>query len=272
MSTEKNNKALWLDVYETNPAHTKPYNNGAFKGTSIASLACVERATEVFGPLGKGWDIEILEDQFIPGAPIIDTQTGAVLCNEQTHSILIRVTATYGNSQLVALGYGLTPHITRNNKGQLKTEHEAQKKSFTDAIKGALKYWGFSADVYMGLHDIPEYVEAMNSKAAIEGADDKAAEVIRQGEKYEQWKADNLRLIGEASTTNMLQGLFAAIVRKAKLNNDEEFIVKVTRACDKKKEELAEKATAATSELKERAARKAKEAANKKPAAKGGNS
>lgn len=234
----KDNLAIWGQAYKTDPEYTKQYKGaGGFSGKAISSLYPVQRATEIFGPLGDGWDFEIVKDEFIPGGPIIDKESGNVLCMEQTHSMVVEMWAKYGEKTLKTRGYGLTPHITTNKYG-ISTDHEAQKKSLTDAIKGALKLWGFSADVYLGQHDDPEYVKHLADTVAIDKADDKAAEELRQRQEYEEWKADNVRLIKEASTVSMLEGLYKAAVRKAKHKQDADFEKELAILGKARKEEL----------------------------------
>lgn len=239
------NLSLWGKAYKTDPEYTKNYKGaGGFQGTAIASLYPVQRATEIFGPLGDGWDFEIIKDEFIPGGPLIDKETGAVLCMEQTHSVVIEMWANYDGKKLKSRGYGLTPHITSNKYG-ISTDHEAQKKSLTDAIKGALKLWGFSADVYMGGHDDAAYVEHLRNASALEKADNKADEELKQKQEYDDWKAKNLDMLTTAVNINMLEQLYKSAVRKAKLRHDDEFVAELGLAGKKRKEELTAKEEAA---------------------------
>lgn len=234
------NLDLWGKAYKTDPSATKSYKGaGGFQGTAIASLYPVQRATEVFGPLGDGWGFEIVADEFIQGGPLVSNDGESLGCNEQTHSIKIKLWAKHNGKTLESFGIGLTPHITKNKYG-VQTDHEAQKKSLTDAIKGGLKLWGFSADVYMGDHDDPEYVKHLQNLEAMDKADDKVAEEIKQTKEYDDWKVTQIRLIETAVSVNEMRGVFKAAVLKAKRKEDNTFIKEMTLAAEKRKPEIEE--------------------------------
>jgi hypothetical protein len=235
------NLAVWGLAYKTDPSATKSYKGaGGFSGTAIASLYCVQRATEIFGPLGHGWGFEIVDEQLIPGGPLISKEGEHLGCNEQTHSIRIAAWAKHEGRELKSIGIGMTPHITQNKYG-ITTDHEVQKKSLTDAIKGALKLWGFSADVYMGDHDDPEYVKHVANLMAMDKADDKVAEVIKQDSEYKTWQETTLRLISEAVSVSMIEGLYKAGVLKAKRKGDDDYIKQMVTACSARKADLVAK-------------------------------
>lgn len=239
MNDEVNkNLSVWSQAYKTDPSATKSYKGaGGFSGTAIASLYPVQRATEIFGPMGSGWGFEITEDTFIQGGPMINREGVPLNCNEQTHSMKISMWAKHGEKELKSIGIGLTPHITQNKYGVV-TDHEAQKKSLTDAIKGALKLWGFSADVFMGDHDDHEYVKSLQNEVAMDKAEDKAEEKLRQDNEYETWKATNLKLLEDAVSGSMLEGLYKTAVLKAKRREDDEYIAKMVATCKTRKEQL----------------------------------
>jgi len=186
--------SLWAAVTKTDPSMTKGYKGaGGFAGTAINTLYPVMRATEIFGPAGTGWGYEIIEEKLVTGGPII-TGEGETIGNEQTHIIKIQIWANINDTKATIEHYGCTPFIYTNKYG-VQTDHEAPKKSLSDAIKKALTIWGFSADVFMGQYDDPEYVKAQEEQEAMAKADDKQAEAISQAKEYDTWKADNVKLI-----------------------------------------------------------------------------
>ncbi|OOL08835.1 hypothetical protein BXQ27_34365, partial [Klebsiella aerogenes] len=75
---------------------------------------------------------------------------------EQNHSIRIRLWYQNGDEEGSVIAYGATPYMFKTKNG-IKCDGEAQKKSLTDALKKALSLLGFSADVWLGLYDTPEY-------------------------------------------------------------------------------------------------------------------
>lgn len=234
---EFSNSAIWDEVQATDPSATKGYKGaGGFAGTAISSLYPVKRATMIFGPVGYGWGYEIKEESYIQGAPIVMGDLG-VVGNEQTHTLRVELWAMINGKKATCEHYGHTPHIYTNKHG-VQTDHEAAKKSLTDAIKKALTMWGFSADVFMGLYDDPEYVKAQSEKEALEKTEDKESVALEQAREYDEWKATNAKLIADSVSLNELQALFVAAVKKAKRKEDDDFIKKITKLKDKRKEEL----------------------------------
>ena len=230
--------SLWSEVFSTDPEYTKSYQGaGGFKGTAISSLYPIQRATQMFGPLGQGWGYEILADEFIPGAPILN-ETHGVIGNEQTHSLRIRVWANWKGSTIATIHYGLTPHIYSNKYG-VQTDHEAQKKSLTDALKKALTMWGFSADVYMGLHDDPDYLRSISNEYAVAKSDDQAGAMVKQAIEYNDWTIKTANLLKTAVSLNELQGLYVGAMRRAKREADEVNQKAFTIAKDRRKSELS---------------------------------
>ena len=58
---------LWSSVHHTDPAFTKDFSfpNG-FVGTSIIPMYQLRKATEVFGPFGLDWGVEVLSETYVP--------------------------------------------------------------------------------------------------------------------------------------------------------------------------------------------------------------
>lgn len=228
---------IWNKVSATDPSATRGYKGaGGFAGTAISSLYPVKRATEIFGPVGSGWGYEIVEESYVEGANIV-TPEGDVTGKEQTHTIRVKLWAMIDGKRAECEHFGHTPHIYTNKYG-VQTDHEAAKKSLTDAIKKALTMWGFSADVFMGQYDDHEYVKAMQEKEALETAEDKDAVAISQATEYSTWKETNKRLIETSVSLHELKAIFAAAAKKAKRMEDDTFIKLITKLKDKRKEEL----------------------------------
>ena len=57
MAKTNNNMELWQSVETTDPTYTKKVNQrGGF--TAIGAQYQLMRATETFGPMGKGWGVK----------------------------------------------------------------------------------------------------------------------------------------------------------------------------------------------------------------------
>jgi hypothetical protein len=163
ISTE--NLALWDRLGKTDPSQTKGFNRaGGFKGTAIKPIYTEQKMTETFGPCGIGWGINEPTFQTAPGS---DGQL-AVYC---TVSIWVK----QGDAVSAPIyGVGGDMVVVKQSAG-LRTDDEAFKKAFTDAVGNAMKHLGMSADVHMGRFDDSKYVSELRAELAAEEAPPQAA-------------------------------------------------------------------------------------------------
>lgn len=152
------NMSLWRAVEKTDPGHTKKVNQrGGF--TSISAHYQVMRATQEFGPVGKGWGYDC-------GEPIFHGDF-----------VMIPVTIWWGDRQ-TKFGpiYGCAEFIGK------RPDSDAPKKAMTDALTKGLSHLGFNADVFLGKFDDNKYVAevAQEFRAAEAGhsADDAKAKLM----------------------------------------------------------------------------------------------
>lgn len=164
MNEPSNNLNIWEAVESTDFEATKQFNRGGgFKGTAINPIYQARKATELWGPMGEGWGIEILKDEIVPGFTH-QTESGPV--PEQIHRVLVRLWYVpdgydWGevdkNVYPSVTQYGSTTFVGKNKYGGF-TDEEAFKKSLTDAMTKCLSLLGFSADVFTGKWDDNKYV------------------------------------------------------------------------------------------------------------------
>ncbi|HGW8914060.1 TPA: hypothetical protein ACNRUE_004010, partial [Proteus mirabilis] len=187
------------------------------------------RATEIFGPIGEGWGYEVLEEKFIDGKPLLEPildernkqvatrflrdADGSLFC-EQNHSIKIRFwyiieCETRGEFE----SYGATPYRYQTNYG-IKVDGEAIKKSLTDAIKKALSMLGFSSDVFMGMHDNPEYIISNKLEFEIKNASEKAEDITRIRKELDEKFTKHTEVMRSAVTANELRGIASTLTRE----------------------------------------------------------
>jgi hypothetical protein len=76
------------------------------------------------------------------------------------------------------ISFGCTQYIYGSKHGPI-CDGEATKKSLTDATKKALSSLGFSADIFMGLYDNPEYRQKNKEEFALKNASDNAEDAAR---------------------------------------------------------------------------------------------
>lgn len=139
----------WDKLSRTDPKHTKGFTRaGGFKGTAIKPIYTVQKMTEVFGAAGYGWGTNEPTFQVVPGS---DGQV-AVYCT-------VGLWIIYGTSEPSwVYGVGGDMVVVKQSSG-LRTDDEAFKKAYTDALGNAMKHLGMSADVHMGLFDDSKYVQ-----------------------------------------------------------------------------------------------------------------
>ncbi len=153
MSDKKANRVIWDALSKTDPKYTKLVTFGR-KFTSINSQWQLQRMTEQFGPIGKGWGYEvqhgverITEDYVLAVADVALwwSEGGGKLC--------------YGPVR------GMSPIVERGKNG-LHYDDDAGKKAMTDALTKGLSHIGLSADVFLGLFDDNKYVREVAEEFA----------------------------------------------------------------------------------------------------------
>lgn len=170
----ENNLELWNKVRTPDPGATKSFSRtGGFKGTATNAVYLIQKATELWGPMGGNWGVDIVEDKTIQGAPIILVEGGPVVGHELLHVIRINLRHPGG----VVPGYGQTMLVGKNKYGTF-TDEEAPKKSLTDALTKALSWLGFAADIHMGLWDDSKYVNDVRAHYEQEAAKEKKTKQV----------------------------------------------------------------------------------------------
>ncbi|MTC47383.1 hypothetical protein GKR71_16255 [Providencia sp. wls1922] len=221
--------SIWKRVQRTDARFTKPLEGMGFTGTSINSTYMFMRATEIFGPIGEGWGYEVIEEKFIDGKPLLEPvldernkqvatkflrdADGSLFC-EQNHSLKIKFWYTIEcETRGEFESYGATPYRYQTNYG-IKVDGEAIKKSLTDAIKKALSMLGFSSDVFMGMHDNPEYVASNKLEYEIKAATDNAEDVTRIRKELDEKLTRHTETMRSAVTANELRGITSNLTRE----------------------------------------------------------
>ncbi|BEM57265.1 hypothetical protein SME22J_11260 [Serratia marcescens] len=221
------NLEIWNRVYKTDAKFTKAFsNNGG--GTSINGTYMVMQATKVFGPQGINWGVEIIEERFDNGAPIlrpvrqqdgstiqeiIPNGAGGYLC-EVNHTVKIRLWYKHGGKTGNVISYGCTPYIYATHNGRLFSDGEAPKKSLTDATKKALSQLGFSADVFLGLYDDLTYRQENDAEFALKNASEKAEGVTRMREELDEHLAKVAETLKGAVTANEATKVHGSVARE----------------------------------------------------------
>lgn len=148
------NLEFWNKLSKTDPKHTKGFKRaGGFTGTAIKPIYQLEKMTEVYGPIGRGWGMTEPTFQIVPGV----NQEVLVYCT-------VGVWAENPDRPFYGVGGDKVVVYVKANEQYKRPERwenddEAFKKAFTDAVGNAMKHLGMSADVHMGLFDDSKYVQ-----------------------------------------------------------------------------------------------------------------
>ena len=188
---------IWNALSKTDPKHTTRFQRaGGFKGTAVKPIYQIEKMTEVFGPIGERWGTHH------PHFETVRSDNGEVL-------VFCTVGVWVGDNERIDSfhGVGGDKVVTLSRDGTLRTNDEAYKMAFTDAVGNALKYLGMSADIHMGLFDDSKYVRDLEREFADEPAPPPLAPVAaKRTDQREIWEAlrDEIDACMTAEDLNLL--------------------------------------------------------------------
>jgi hypothetical protein len=155
---------LWGLVEKTDPQYTKEFlRDSGFKGTAINATYLAKKATQVFGPMGLGWGVKVLEERYDNGAPLGFDSQGNSLGFERIHVLKAELWYILDGKRGTVEHFGQTTFVGKTSRG-VYTDEEAPKKSLTDATTKCLSMLGFAADVHMGLYDDNKYVAELRQE------------------------------------------------------------------------------------------------------------
>ena len=217
------NLDLWDKVKTTDPEFTKKVTQrGGY--TSISPQYQLREATNAFGPYGTGFGFESIEFDYE--------------LMELTKLVLVKAVFFY------VLGYKRNTFPIMNSWSVMqgsKVDADFAKKAETNTMSKALSKLGFSADVFMGQFDDPEYVGMVKNEFLIEKADDKGEELARQQLAYRDECIKQVNAIKDAKTPGELKGLHGDFLRRATTRNDAAQIARLNKAKDEKLNKTGDK-------------------------------
>lgn len=234
-----NNLSIWKRVHKTDPARTKTKitygNKRDITGnleilrvtTSINPTYQEQRATELFGPFGIGWGVDIVEERFDPGIPFMEpvydgngkflgkspmrNADGSIITTVN-HTIRINLWYIHNGAKGNIPAYGHTKYIYQTKSGAT-CDDEFAKKSLTDATTKALSKLGFSADVYTGLFDDSEYKEENAAIFDLRNASEKAEEVGQARKELDERFKINIESMRSAPTPSEVSDIASSLTR-----------------------------------------------------------
>lgn len=151
---DKDNMALWNSVWQTDPANTKPVDDGRHKFTAIDAYAQIKRATEIWGPYGQAWKLDQIQLTY-GQVPQLCGLSAVFIYPDGQFPIWNSIKHTANAYPSKTPGAAPTP-------GKVDADHV--KKLITDTITKCLSLLGFNADIFMGMFEDSRYVESRNAE------------------------------------------------------------------------------------------------------------
>lgn len=215
-----NNKALWDAVKVTDPRAVKPITGKPYKGSSPKPYWLIERATDVFGPIGIGWGVTVKSERF---ERLSDTDV--------LHVAVVSVWYVLDGMRSETFDQMGGTKAAYQSKNGFVVDEDAGKKSVTDGMVKCLSMLGFAGDIFSGLWDDSKYVDFANEhyRSAEAEAAAQAAEEARGA-----WLEDQFIAIDAAATVGELKRIVDAALAKTRENNDEDAERQIIAARDAK--------------------------------------
>ena len=213
------NKELWDSVKVTDPAVVKAITGKSYQGSSPKPYWLIERATEVFGPIGIGWGITVKSERF---ERLSDTDV--------LHVAVVSIWYVQDGKRSETFDQmGGTKACYMTSKGTLMIDEDAGKKSVTDGMVKALSMLGFAGDIFSGQWDDSKYVDW-----AAEQYNKPAPRTAEQEERRGAWLEDQFIAIDAAPTVGALKKIVDAAIAVTAAEHDEDAARQIIAARDAK--------------------------------------
>ena len=208
------NKQLWNTVCMTDPKAVKPITGKQYSGNSPKPYWLIERATEVFGPVGIGWGCTVKSERF---ERLSETDV--------LHVAVVSVWYVFDGKRSETFDQmGGTKAAYKTAKGSLMVDEDAGKKSVTDGMVKCLSMIGFAGDIFSGRWDDSKYVEQAarefdpQRRAWLDARleDIKAAKTGKELKEVMAKAIDMVRSQGDQPAEDELNEAFAAKLETAK--------------------------------------------------------
>jgi len=208
------NKQLWNTVCMTDPKAVKPITGKQYSGNSPKPYWLIERATEVFGPVGIGWGCTVKSERF---ERLSETDV--------LHVAVVSVWYVFDGKRSETFDQmGGTKAAYKTAKGSLMVDEDAGKKSVTDGMVKCLSMIGFAGDIFSGRWDDSKYVEQAarefdpQRRAWLDARleDIKAAKTGKELKDVMAKAIDMVRSQGDQPAEDELNEAFAAKLETAK--------------------------------------------------------
>jgi len=229
-----NNLDFWNDVCETDPTFTKEVKQrGGF--TSIDPQYQIREATRKFGTYGKGWGFDSINYDYQ-----LFEVSGLVLVNAVFFYVMNGEKSSFPINNAYAMKSGAGE--------KARIDPDFAKKAETNTMSKALSKLGFSADVFLGHFDDPEYVNMMDAKARVESGDEE--KIRAANDEFKEWittECKSLHLAPNERAVNMMYDRINSkmadklTIIKASQEKRQQMVNRLFAEAEKAKENLANK-------------------------------
>jgi len=210
------NKALWDQVKITDPRAVKAITGKPYKGNSPKPYWLIERATDVFGPIGIGWGVDVISERF-------ERMSEHDVLHVAVVSVWYMLDGVRSQS-FEQMGGTKACYMSKNG---LIVDEDAGKKSVTDGMVKCLSMIGFAGDIFSGLWDDSKYIDW----AAEQFADKRTPQ---QEEERGAWLEDQFIAIDAAKTMGELKTIVDLAISITRNNNDPDAERQILAARDAK--------------------------------------
>lgn len=195
----------WNALKKVPESHLKTIGFGALKGKSDINPQWRYKAmTEVYGECGTGWSHRLVNQTIVPGGE------GETLVFVE---VAVRVK---DGKEFTGLG---GDKIVSKSKNGLKSNDEAFKMAYTDALGTALKYLGVASEIYEGNYDGSKYNQSVDATPMAPKKVMKEEQVVAYEGKLEAMKDE----VGIENLMTQIMGYFAVTnIQVERLNKAKE--------------------------------------------------
>jgi hypothetical protein len=144
------NLRIWNALCDVPKEFTRPFKTDGDDSQTLTAISpwyLIKRATELWGPIGDGWNFDVIHDEIIR-----DGKDEPIL-----H--IMRVSLHFHHDSLITGGVGCTPMKYRGADGKDHWDDDFNKKTLTDAITNALARLGAGGDIRMSQFEDNKYLD-----------------------------------------------------------------------------------------------------------------
>lgn len=143
------NKALWNQAFVTDPRAVKQITGKQYQGSSPKPYWLIERATDLFGPVGVGWGVTVKSERF-----------ERLSEHDVLHVAVVSVWFMQDGKRSESFDQmGGTKACYMTGSGKLMVDEDAGKKSVTDGMVKCLSMIGLAGDIFSGMWNDSKYVD-----------------------------------------------------------------------------------------------------------------